>query len=273
MSHNTASEPTPKTIHRQMTIQEILSMFPNKAQRLSQEITNAGLHCVGCHAATWETLEAGMYGHGLPESAIEQLVGRLNALLMEQSSEQQADRKEVTLTAQAAEKFLEFAEQEGKQGYGLRFSDKADGCSGFSYELDFAEKAGPNDVTFVSQGIEIYVDKSRLERLGGSVIGYHNGLSSSGFKIDNPHVSSSCGCGSSHGYSNKSQNEQKSGGGCCSAPTQESSAQKSGGCCSKPAPAQPSHSHSHGGGCCSKPATPAPAPHSHSHGGGCCGGH
>ena len=39
MSTNTNA--TEKKIHRQMTIEAILSMFPHKAQRLSQEITNA----------------------------------------------------------------------------------------------------------------------------------------------------------------------------------------------------------------------------------------
>ena len=67
-----------------MTIEEILGMFPYKAQRLSQEITNAGLHCVGCHAAVWETLEGGMYTHGKTDAQIDELVRRLNALLEEE---------------------------------------------------------------------------------------------------------------------------------------------------------------------------------------------
>ena len=66
-----------------MTIEQILGMFPYKAQRLSQEITNAGLHCIGCHAAVWETLEGGMLSHGKSEEEINALVDRLNALLEE----------------------------------------------------------------------------------------------------------------------------------------------------------------------------------------------
>lgn len=220
-------------IHPQMTIQEILSLFPQKAQRIAQEITNAGLHCVGCHAATWETLEAGMRGHGYTEEAIQKLVDKLNAVLQQKPA---GDSSTVTLTTQAAEKFLEFTKAEGMQGCALRFSDKMEGCSGFSYELDFSEKASDNDVVFVSQGIEIHVPKDRAERLVGSVIDYVNSIHSSGFYVENPNTMSSCGCGSSHNYS-KEKSAEKSKGGCCgSSPKQDQShdhGKKSGGCCSR----------------------------------------
>ena len=99
-------------IHRQMTIEHILSLFPHKAQRLSQEITNAGLHCVGCQAATWETLEAGMYSHGMDDTAINRLVERLNALL-----DEEIDLTTISITKRAATKYLEILAEEGKQGH------------------------------------------------------------------------------------------------------------------------------------------------------------
>ncbi|HRD55749.1 MAG TPA: iron-sulfur cluster assembly accessory protein [Parachlamydiaceae bacterium] len=185
---------TPK-IHRHMTIEEILSLFPHKAQRLAHEITSAGLHCVGCHAATWETLEAGMMGHGMGNDAIERLLGRLNVLL-----EEEMDASTITLTEKAAEKYKQILADEGKTGYGIRFAEKMAGCNGFEYMLDYSEKAGENDVIFVSRDIEIHVEKSMLGRLLGAVIDYIDGLQGSGFKISNPNVRSSCGCGSSHGY-------------------------------------------------------------------------
>lgn len=185
---------TPK-IHRQMTIEEILSLFPNKAQRLAHEITSAGLHCVGCHAATWETLEAGMMGHGMNNEAIERLLGKLNALL-----EEEVDATTITLTERAASKYKQILEDEGKTGYGVRFAEKMAGCNGFEYMLDYSEKADENDLTFLSCGIEIHVEKNMLGRLLGAEIDYIDGLQGSGFKISNPNVRSSCGCGSSHGY-------------------------------------------------------------------------
>jgi iron-sulfur cluster assembly protein len=186
---------TEKKIHRQMTIESILSMFPFKAQKLSQEITNAGLHCVGCNAATWETLEAGMYGHGMTDEHIDRLVNRLNALL-----EEKTDNSTITITSRAAKKFLQILAEEGKQGWGLRFAERMAGCNGFEYELDYSEKAFPTDQTFESLGIQIHVDKMMIPRLLGSEIDFVDGLHGSGFKISNPNVRTSCGCGTSHGY-------------------------------------------------------------------------
>lgn len=182
-------------ISRQMTIEEILGMFPYKAQRLSQEITNAGLHCVGCHAAVWETLEAGMYSHGKSDVQIDELVQRLTALL-----EEEIDTSSICITSRGAAKFLEILSEEGKQGWGMRFAEEMAGCSGFEYVLDYSEKANPDDKVFESNGVEIHVKEAMVPRLLGSEIDYVEGLRGSGFKISNPNVRSSCGCGSSHNY-------------------------------------------------------------------------
>lgn len=183
-------------IHSQMTIEEILSLFPQKAQRLSQEITNAGLHCIGCGAASWETLEAGMMGHGMGQEEIDRLVKRLNALLEE--ADQHPDKIEIT--PRAASKYLSILEAEGKQGWGLRFSEKVSGCNGFEYILDFSKEPTDEDEVFISNGISIHVKKEMVERMLGSEIDYIESLQSSGFKVSNPNVRSACGCGSSHGY-------------------------------------------------------------------------
>lgn len=184
-----------KQIHRQMTIDEILSGFPQRAQKLAQELTNTGLHCVGCQAATWETLEAGTKGHGMSDEQIDALVDRLNAILA-----QKMDVTTITLTPRAAKKYLDILEEENKQGWGLRYYEKMAGCSGFEYVLDYSEKSLPTDAVFESQGIEIHVDKPLAARLIGSEIDFVDGLNGSGFKISNPNARSSCGCGTSHGY-------------------------------------------------------------------------
>lgn len=186
---------TQQKIHPQMTISDILAMFPDKAQRLSQEITNAGLHCVGCNAASVETLEGGMLGHGKSREAIEKLVQKLNALLAEK-----VDRTTISLTGEAAKKFLEFASLEGKPGAALRFGEELAGCSGYEYVLDFSLGKEVDDEVFISHGIEIHVKKKLLPRLLGCSIDYVTGIRDAGFKVINPNVNSSCGCGSSHGY-------------------------------------------------------------------------
>ncbi len=179
----------------EMTIAEVFSKFPHKSQRLAQAMTNAGLQCAGCQAATWETLEAGVLGHGKSEKELKDLLERLNAILAEE-----IDVNTISLTPRAAKKFTEIAEEEGKKGYALRFGDSAGGCGGFEYILDFSEAAEPDDAVFSSHGLEIHVKKGMLKRLLGSVIDYVDGLYGAGFKVSNPNVTSSCGCGQSQSY-------------------------------------------------------------------------
>ena len=182
-------------IHRTMTIDEIFTQFPTKSQKLSHEMTLAGLHCVGCGAAVWETLEAGMLKHGFSDEAIDEMVDKLNAILEEEDAPDT-----IALTKGAAAKFKEILEIEKKQGWALRFGDKAGGCGGFEYILDFAEKADEDDQIFTCEGVQIFVKKACVDRLLGSTIDYAEGLMSGGFKVSNPNVKSSCGCGNSQSY-------------------------------------------------------------------------
>ena len=185
-----------ETIDRQMTISDIISKFPAKSQKLPQAMTNAGLHCTSCSAATWETLEAGMLGHGMGENQIERLVAELNQILAEE-----INMEAISVTKLAAEKFRLFATQEGfSENACLRFGDMAGGCGGFQYLLDFCEKPDADDATFDSEGVVVCVKKNLVGRPLGCVIDYVDGLNGSGFKISNPNVKSSCGCGQSQNY-------------------------------------------------------------------------
>lgn len=186
---------TQQKIHRELTIEQILGMFPGKSQKLAQEITNAGLHCVGCGAATYETLEQGMMGHGKSEDQINDLVKKLNKLL-----DEPVDRSTITVTPSAAKKFLEICKEENKAGWALRFDEVLAGCSGYEYVLDFSEKPSSNDIVFHSNGVDIHIDSKKQGRLLGCEIDWVENLHSPGFKISNPNAKSSCGCGSSHNY-------------------------------------------------------------------------
>ncbi len=182
-------------IHKEMIISDILGKNPAKSQKLAQEMTNSGLHCASCGAATWETLEAGMLSHGKDMSEIDELVIRLNKVLSEK-----IDATTITLTKKAAEKFKQVCSDENKSGWALRFGDKAGGCSGFEYVLDFTNTHTENDETFHSHGVNVYVDKNVLPRLLGCEIDYLDGLMGSGFKISNPNAKGSCSCGTSQAY-------------------------------------------------------------------------
>jgi iron-sulfur cluster assembly protein len=190
-----AQTDTAQKVNKEMTIEEIFSRFPQKSQKLAQEMTNSGLHCVGCGAAVWETLEAGMLSHGFSPEDVVKMVDRLNGILAEK-----VDLSAISLTKRAADKYKQILKEEGKESCGLRFGDKAAGCSGFEYVLDYSEKAQADDRVFLSEGVEIHINKADVSRLMGSEIDFVDGLNGSGFKISNPNVKGSCGCGKSQSY-------------------------------------------------------------------------
>lgn len=189
-----------KVITPDMTISDILTKFPQYSQKIAQTMTNVGLHCTSCNASTQETLENGMLSHGLTQNDITSLVKKLNEIIVEE-----VDLTSITLTAKAAKKFQEIliemsTPEENKAGWALRFGDTAGGCSGFEYILDFSKKADDDDVVFESHGVAIHVKKGMVKRLLGSTIDHVDSLYGSGFKVSNPNVKSSCGCGKSQGY-------------------------------------------------------------------------
>ena len=186
---------TNSAITRDMTIDAILGKFPQKSQRIAQELSNAGLQCVGCQASTWETLEVGMYGHGKSDAEIEELLCSLNQILEETS-----DPMSITMTKRAAGKFLSILQSDKKEGWALRFADKPGGCGGFEYVLDFSKAAEEEDEVFESEGVPIHVNRKMLPRLLGCEIDYLDGLMGAGFKVSNPNVKGSCSCGSSQSY-------------------------------------------------------------------------
>lgn len=184
-----------KKIHRHMTIQDIFTEFPHRSQKLAHELTSRGLQCVGCQAATYETLEAGAMGHGMTSQEVDQLVDCLNTIVLENT-----DHETITMTPRAAEKYLQILDSEGKEGWGIRFMEKPGGCGGLEFSLDYSKHALDTDLTFESQGIEIHIHQDLVSRFMGTELDYLDGLHGSGFKFSNPNVSSSCACGASHTY-------------------------------------------------------------------------
>jgi iron-sulfur cluster assembly accessory protein len=182
-------------ITKDMTIESIFSTFPGKSQKLAQAIQSAGLNCVGCQASTWETLEAGMLGHGFEDKDVMALLNKLNNILSEKE-----DLGTISMSQKAVEKFQAILADDGRPETALRFGIRSGGCSGFEYTLDYSDKLEADDSLFESFGQKIHVHNSMVDKLLGSVIDYVDGLHGSGFKISNPNAKSSCGCGKSQNY-------------------------------------------------------------------------
>ena len=104
----------------------------------------------------------------------------------------------VSLTETAATKIKELqAEEPADDAAVLRVAVQGGGCSGFQYALGFDRAAQEGDHELVLHGVRVVVDPYSAPYLQGASIDFLNGLQESGFKIENPNVSSACGCGHS----------------------------------------------------------------------------
>jgi iron-sulfur cluster assembly protein len=111
-----------------------------------------------------------------------------------------AERPEtlVSLTPTAAEKIRELmAEDPAGESSVLRVAIQGGGCSGFQYGLGFDSGPVEDDETLELHGVTVVIDPYSVPYLKGATIDFLNGLEESGFKIDNPNASASCGCGHS----------------------------------------------------------------------------
>jgi iron-sulfur cluster assembly accessory protein len=80
----------------------------------------------------------------------------------------------------------------------VSFGVKGGGCSGFSYIWDFSD--GPlkaDEIVDIGEGKSLIVDGTSIMYTLGSKIDYVKELGGTYLKVDNPLVSSQCGCGES----------------------------------------------------------------------------
>jgi iron-sulfur cluster assembly protein len=102
------------------------------------------------------------------------------------------------LTERAAEKIRGLqAEEPGGDAAVLRVAIQGGGCSGFEYALGFDRGAQEGDHELEFHGVKVVVDPFSAPYLQGSTVDFLETLQESGFKIENPNATSSCGCGSS----------------------------------------------------------------------------
>ena len=196
-----AKQQTQQLITRQTKIGDVPMINPGKAQLLTQIMNEFGIHCTSCGAASFETLEMGVLGHGFSEKDLDKLVGDLNkALGTDTTNLKVVDQEafQLTLTPIAITKVKEAIKIQGKKDDAtLRVSVLAGGCSGFLYDLQFLDNPSKDDLNFKQDGVNIAVDKKSMEMLDNIEIDFIDTLNESGFKFSNPNQSAGCGCGKS----------------------------------------------------------------------------
>ena len=103
----------------------------------------------------------------------------------------------VQLTEKAIGKVREIMASQTPAPAGLRISVVGGGCSGFSYSMAFENAPNMLDKTYNYGELKVFVDQASMLYLDGAEVDYVETLEGSGFKFNNPHVKSTCGCGSS----------------------------------------------------------------------------
>lgn len=63
-----------KEITKEMNLGEVVRMYPQAGPIMLEY----GLHCVGCFANAFDTIEAAMKIHGLSEADIKEMIERIN---------------------------------------------------------------------------------------------------------------------------------------------------------------------------------------------------
>ncbi|QFT93095.1 Iron-sulfur cluster insertion protein ErpA [Roseovarius sp. THAF9] len=99
------------------------------------------------------------------------------------------------VTQRAYERLAEIGA--GEQGQALRVAVEGGGCSGFQYDIKLDAPTGDDLVLESGDGQKVIVDSVSLPFLAGATIDFTEELIGARFTIDNPNVTSACGCGTS----------------------------------------------------------------------------
>ena len=121
----------------------------------------------------------------------------------------------VNLTESAATKIRELMAQEpAGEAEVLRIAVQGGGCSRFEYALGFDTGAQEGDHEVNAFGIQVVVDPFSAPYIQGTQIDFVEGLQG-GFAINNPNVSSACGCGHSFQVEEGAEGDVPSSGAGC----------------------------------------------------------
>lgn len=102
----------------------------------------------------------------------------------------------VAVSEKAARRIAEILKRE-TPGAKLRVSVEGGGCSGFQYKFDVDHAQAADDIVVTRGGAVVLIDPVSLGYLAGAEIDFVDDLIGAAFKVNNPNVTASCGCGTS----------------------------------------------------------------------------
>jgi iron-sulfur cluster assembly protein len=119
----------------------------------------------------------------------------------------------VTVTESAASAIQDMLSKRNLTDHALRVYISGGGCAGYQYGMSLEDQVRPSDFSFEQFGVKVLVDDVSLNYMNGAVIDYVEDVMGSGFKIENPQATSSCGCG--HSFQTGDETPEATGGGSC----------------------------------------------------------
>jgi len=131
-------------------IGELIAGYPPTAAVMARR----GLHCVGCFANPFDTIEAGCRIHGMNDSQIAELLDEVNDVIRQAEKQSKrgnaannlnpnasffgpANGQPVFLTPSAATQIELAMREKGKAGWLLRVAIEKDGCPIHAYFMEF----------------------------------------------------------------------------------------------------------------------------------------
>ena len=115
----------------------------------------------------------------------------------------------IELTENAARQIRAQLARRGR-GLGLRVGVKTVGCSGYAYTYDYADEVRAGDQLFEAHDARVVVDAGSLKFLEGSRLDFVKEGFKQVFKLQNPNVDATCGCGESFSFKTGEQDLVKS---------------------------------------------------------------
>ena len=104
----------------------------------------------------------------------------------------------IAVTDKAASKIGALANREGRSDAILRVRVTAGGCSGFHYDLTYADAPTADDVVIDAPGgVRVVIDPHSAPILQGSTLDLDESLIGGGLRVRNPQAVHECACGES----------------------------------------------------------------------------
>lgn len=108
---------------------------------------------------------------------------------------EKAENKPYELTQSAINRIVNYAKEKPElEGKYFRVLVEGGGCSGFQYDFIYDDPKA-DDQILEFDGVKVLLDEQSKPYLSGSIVDFKDDFRGTGFIVQNPNATGSCGCG------------------------------------------------------------------------------